>query len=152
MEERHLCANYNEWTGECCLSRPYCCTPFSDEDCLAFQKRVASAHKYQDPDKERSWYTPSEQVGFEPKTWKDVVKYFDIHEGVVIAKYFLSDETLEMFAGSIDDIFEFYRRAVKLKFAYGKGRLMHVFAIRGFVQPGTDSSGTLFLGIGSKED
>ena len=44
-EERCLCKNFNEWTGECCSATPMCSEPFSKEACVDFKKWVYNRQK-----------------------------------------------------------------------------------------------------------
>ena len=147
MNNKCLCKNYDEWRGICTLSRPYCCDPFSEESCLAFQKMVASHYDYGKPEDEKSSYEPSEQTGFKPKTREEVFKHLGIRKGMVIAEWFIPDSKIEMSNADLDSIFQYGRDMVAKKFKEGGYSLHSLYTVREYIMPITQETGTLFIGL-----
>lgn len=145
-ETRHLCKHFDEWDGTCEYSCPYCSEPFSDEYCITFQKHCASEYSHPYP-VTRSYYEPSEQIGFSIKTREMVIKKWGIRKGCVIAEWFIPDDEVEVSNVSIDDVMQFGREQVKRKFDESEYEMKFIHTIRGYIFPATKQIGTLFLGI-----
>lgn len=154
-EERCLCKNFDEWTGECCSATPMCSEPFSKEACVDFKKWVYNRQKgLKKPDfddfSKGVNYKPSEQIGFTKKTWGDVVKHLGIQKGDVILKKFLPDSERDALNASIHDIHEYYVSEVSKQLIKETGvPFMKMYVINGYVLgPDDTNTGTLFLAVG----